>query len=356
MTQNIFNHRLRQILVLLLIILIVVLLIAQLAVFLPGLLGGITLYILSRGKYFKLIFHRKWKKGLTALGFILFYLVIIALPVYLSVTLVSPKIAQVMENQEKIVSTLQNISQKITDKTGIKLLSQDNVKTATQKITAIVPKLLSGTATMVANLLMMFFILYFLLTGGREMEKSLHRIIPLKPHNIDTLAGETKMMIKANALGIPIICIVQGIFAALGYWIFGLDDWALWGFITGVFAFFPLVGTMIVWIPLCIYLFSQGQNWPGLGLALYSLVVTGNVDYAARISFMKKIGDVHPLITVLGVIVGLKLFGFVGLIFGPLLISYVLILVKIYINEFSDSRGPIPPELQIKEDPQSTII
>lgn len=349
MAQNLFNNRLRQILVLLLIILIIALLIAQLSVFLPGLLGGITLYILSRGKYFQLIFHRKWKKGWTALAFILFYLVIIALPVYLSVTLVSPKIASVMENQEKIVSTVQTISQKITDKTGIKLLSPDNLKTLTQKVSALVPKLLSGTATMLANLLMMFFILYFLLTGGREMEKSLHHVIPLKPQNIDTLAGETKMMIKANAMGIPIICIVQGIFAAFGYWIFGLDDWGLWGFITGVFAFFPMVGTMIVWVPLCIYLFSQGLNWPGFGLALYSLIVTGNVDYAARISFMKKIGDVHPLITVLGVIVGLKLFGFIGLIFGPLLISYVLILVKIYINEFSDNHEPLPPDIHVRD-------
>lgn len=349
MAQNLFNNRLRQILVLLLIILIIALLIAQLSVFLPGLLGGITLYILSRGKYFQLIFHRKWKKGWTAFAFILFYLVIIALPVYLSVTLVSPKIARVMENQEKIVSTVQMISQKITDKTGIKLLSPDNLKTLTQKVSALVPKLLSGTATMLANLLMMFFILYFLLTGGREMEKSLHHVIPLKPQNIDTLAGETKMMIKANAMGIPIICIVQGIFAAFGYWIFGLDDWGLWGFITGVFAFFPMVGTMIVWVPLCIYLFSQGLNWPGFGLALYSLVVTGNVDYAARISFMKKIGDVHPLITVLGVIVGLKLFGFIGLIFGPLLISYVLILVKIYINEFSDNHEPLPPDFHVRD-------
>ena len=349
MAQNLFNNRLRQILVLLLIILIIALLIAQLSVFLPGLLGGITLYILSRGKYFQLIFHRKWKKGWTALAFILFYLVIIALPVYLSVTLVSPKIARVMENQEKIVSTVQMISQQITDKTGIKLLSPDNLKTLTQKVSALVPKLLSGTATMLANLLMMFFILYFLLTGGREMEKSLHHVIPLKPQNIDTLAGETKMMIKANAMGIPIICIVQGIFAAFGYWIFGLDDWGLWGFITGVFAFFPMVGTMIVWVPLCIYLFSQGLNWPGFGLALYSLVVTGNVDYAARISFMKKIGDVHPLITVLGVIVGLKLFGFIGLIFGPLLISYVLILVKIYINEFSENHEPLPPDLHVRD-------
>ena len=141
-------------------------------------------------------------------------------------------------------------------------------------------------------------------------------------------------MVKANALGIPIICIIQGLFAALGYWIFGIEDWGLWGFFTGLFAFFPLVGTMIIWVPIVIYMYANGLDWPATGLMLYSFIVTGNVDYAARITLMKKIGDVHPVITVLGVIVGLNLFGFIGLVFGPLLVSYFLVLVKIYINEF----------------------
>ena len=338
MDKNLFNKRILQVLVLLLIILIAVLLIGQLYIFIPGLLGGITLYILGRSYYFKLIFKNKWKKGWTAIMFILFYLVIISLPIYLSVNLVTPKINQILKNQDRIVQKLQNMAENISAKTGIKVLSPDNIKTVTQKISGLVPMLLSGTATTLANLLMMFFLLYFLLVGGRDMEKNLHKIIPLKPHNVDILAGETKMMIKANALGIPIICIVQGVFASLGYWIFGMDDWGLWGFITGVFAFFPLVGTMIVWVPIMLYLFSQGFTWPAIGLGIYSLLVTGNVDYVARISFMKKIGNVHPLITVLGVIVGLDLFGFIGLIFGPLLISYFLILVKIYINEFSENH------------------
>jgi predicted PurR-regulated permease PerM len=352
--KDLFSSRLKQVIVLLLIILIAGLLIGRLAAFLPGILGGITLYILSRGIYFQLIFKRKWKKGWTALLFIVGYLVIIALPIYLSVTLVTPKINQVVQNQDKIVTAIQSVSAKISAKTGIEVLSAENTKTITQKISSFVPMLLGGTINMLANILMMFFLLYFLLIGGRDMEKNLSRIIPLKPHNVDTLASETKLMIKANALGIPIICIVQGVFAALGYWIFGMEDWALWGFVTGVFAFFPLVGTMIIWVPLVIYLASQGHSWPAIGLGIYSIIVTGNVDYVARISFMKKIGDVHPLVTVLGVIVGLNLFGFVGLIFGPLLISYFLILVKIYINEFNNPHEAaelnkmIDPEKQEK--------
>jgi predicted PurR-regulated permease PerM len=100
-----------------------------------------------------------------------------------------------------------------------------------------------------------------------------------------------------------------------------------------------LVGTMIVWVPLVLYLYAIGIIWPATWLALYSFFITGNVDYLARLTLMKKMGNVHPIITVLGVIVGLKLFGFMGLIFGPLLVSYFIVLVKIYLNEFASIKN-----------------
>ncbi len=124
----------------------------------------------------------------------------------------------------------------------------------------------------------------------------------------------------------------------------------LWGFITGVFAFFPIVGTMIVWVPLVVFMFSAGHNGQGIGLAIYSAVVTGNIDYMARITLLKKIGDVHPVITVLGVIVGLSLFGFWGFIFGPLLISYFLLLYNIYSAEFGSQR-----EQEESTDPNALV-
>jgi predicted PurR-regulated permease PerM len=155
--------------------------------------------------------------------------------------------------------------------------------------------------------------------------------------------------VKANALGIPLISIIQGLTATLGYFIFGVKEWALWGFLTGVFAFFPIVGTMIVWVPLVIYTFVSGNSAMGIGLLLHSVIVTGNIDYVARITIMKKIGDVHPVITVLGVLVGLGLFGFIGLIFGPLLVSYIIVLFKIYMNEFVE---PLAEEQQALEKVQ----
>jgi hypothetical protein len=334
MAQNQFNEKLRQITLLLLIITIVVLLVSELTIFIPGFLGGITLYILSRSLFHKLVQKNKWKKGLTAFFFIFAFLIIIAIPVYLSIELITPKIKSLSAHQDKLIQGFQIISQKIEQSTGLSLFTNENATSVAKKISTFIPQLLNTTAVMLTNMLMMFFLYYYLLTGGSKTELYLGRIIPLKSENITLLAEETKMMVIANALGIPVICIIQGLFAALGYWIFGVSDWALWGFLTGLFAFFPLVGTMIIWVPLVAYMYATGHDIAAIELTFYSVIVTGNVDYVSRITLMKKMGDVHPLITVLGVIVGLNLFGFVGLIFGPLLVSYFIVLVKIYVNEF----------------------
>ena len=169
------------------------------------------------------------------------------------------------------------------------------------------------------------------------METFLERFIPLKEENIDLLGNETKNIIKANAIGIPVLAIIQGIIATIGYWIFGVKDFGIWGFVTGVFSMVPIVGTAIVWLPLTLYFFSIGQNAYGWGLLIYAVVLISNMDYVARLTILKKLLNVHPLITIFGIIIGLGLFGFWGLIFGPLLISYMIILVKIYINEFAPS-------------------
>lgn len=337
MLINTFNNRLRQIILVGIILFLTILFVMQLSIFLPGILGGITLYILTRKWYQTITQYKKWHKSVTALLFIIGSLVIISIPVYLSVRMVSSKINELLNSQHEVMQGLQIFSDKIEASIGIKLFTDENTKTIAAKVSSFIPVLLNSTASVLTNLLMMFFLLYYLLINGISIEEYLNKIIPLEPENVDKLASETILMIRANAIGIPIICIVQGVTAAIGYLIFGVKDWGMWGFVTGVFAFFPLVGTMIIWVPLVIYLFSTGHSYTATWLTLYSIIVTGNVDYITRLGLLKKIGNVHPMITVLGVIVGLKLFGFMGLIFGPLLISYFIILIKIYLNEFTNT-------------------
>ena len=339
-----FNARIKQILLLSLIILLLIMIIKELRIFIPGLLGALTLYILSRSSYFQLVYARKWKKGLAAGLFIIYFLILLGLPVYLAVTLITPKINAFLDDPNSVIESARNSVNTIQDKMGFKFLSEASLTNSLSKLSSFIPSVLNSTANVVTNLAMMLFILYFMLTNGTQIERTLNRIIPLKQENINMLAFETKKMVRANALGIPLISVIQGLVAMLGYWIFDVKEFALWGFLTGVFAFFPVVGTMIVWVPLVIYLFAAGQTWPATGLTLYSIVVTGNIDYIARITIMKRMGDVHPVVTILGVIVGLGMFGFIGLVFGPLLINYLLVLFDIYMSEFSPEHET-PPKL-----------
>lgn len=344
-----FNDRIRQILVLTLIILLVYLAIKELYVFLPGLLGALTLYILSRANYFQLVYHRKWKKGRAAGLFILYFLLILGVPIFLSITLISPKINAFLSDPQSMIESARHSVDTIQQRLGFKFLSEESLNSSLNKLTAFIPTILNSTATLITNLAIMLFVLYYMLYSGREIERYLTKIIPLKTENINMLAAETKKMVKANALGIPMISIIQGVTATLGYFIFGINEWALWGFLTGVFAFFPVVGTMVVWVPLVLYTYATGETWQATALLIYSVVVTGNVDYLARITLLKRMGNVHPVITILGVIIGLGLFGFIGLIFGPLLVSYIIVLFQIYLNEFTDKE-------EVKETQESTVV
>jgi predicted PurR-regulated permease PerM/DNA-binding MarR family transcriptional regulator len=327
-----FNNRLRQIILLLVIILLALLLLNQLYVFLPGFLGAITLYILFRESYYRLTIVKKRNKTITALLFIFLSLIVIALPIYFSINLLTSQISEILSNPMEIMKDAKIVGNKIYDVTGIQLLTEENIAAFQKKATTIVPTILNSSANILSNFAIMFFLLYFLLQNGRQVEKFLDKFIPLKEENIDLLSNETKNMIKANAIGIPVLAIIQGVIAAIGYTIFGVKDWGLWAFLTGVFSMVPIVGTAIIWIPLTLYLYATGNSGQALGLLIYSVVLITNVDYVARLTILKKLMDVHPLVTIFGVIVGIGLFGFWGVIFGPLLISYFIILVKIYIT------------------------
>ena len=90
----------------------------------------------------------------------------------------------------------------------------------------------------------------------------------------------------------------------------------------------------MVYVPLTIMFFVQGNTWQGIAMGVWGFGVIGLVDNLFRFILNKKIGDIHPLNTIFGVIIGIQLFGFIGLIFGPLLISLFIVFLKVYSNEF----------------------
>lgn len=329
-----FNSRIRQLMILFLLVILIYLALKELFVFFPGLLGAITLYILSRGSYFRLVYQKKWRKGWTAGMYLFGFFLLLSLLVYLVFTIVIKKIEPFLQDPAAFLEKARIAIHDLQDKTGVFVVEADTLATLQNRLANLIPSLLNDTGMLLANLGVLLFILYYMLVHGKEMENFFNRVIPLRDNNIHVLAAETKKLVKASALGIPIISIIQGITATFGYIIFGVHEYLIWGFLTAVFAFFPVVGTMLIWIPLVLFMYASGDNLNATGLTIYSVIVTGNIDYISRITLLKRLGNIHPIVTVLGVIIGLGLFGFIGFIFGPLLLNYIILLFRIYTQEF----------------------
>ena len=169
--------------------------------------------------------------------------------------------------------------------------------------------------------------------------------IPLNDDNIKAISKESNDIVKSNAIGIPLVAIMQGIVALIGYYIFGVENPLFWFVITVVGSMIPFVGTALGILPVTLLLFSQGESWQAIGLLIYGAVVVGSTDNVFRIIVQNKLANLHPLITLIGVVIGVPLFGFIGLIFGPLLVSLFLLLVKIYKNEYGKKEAKKSPDL-----------
>src|SRR5688572_6248124 len=168
-----FNNRIKQILLLSIIILMVYLVIRELYLFLPGILGALTLYILSRASYFQLVYHRKWKKGWSATLFIFYYLLLIGLPVFLAITLISPKINAFLAHPDQMVNAIKHSITVIQDKIGFNIVSEATLTNSLSRLSAFIPTILNSTATLITNLAIMLFVLYYMLYNGSEMERML---------------------------------------------------------------------------------------------------------------------------------------------------------------------------------------
>lgn len=306
----------------------------QLYPYFPGLLGAVTLYILLRHFYFYLVMAKRLPRQLTAVLLIIASIIVFIIPFVLLVQLLLPEVYHLAE-PGSIDRTLKLFSGRLNH--FLPFLRPDTLQVdkLSENINSSIPRLLGSTINVMINLILLFFTLFFMLVQGREMEKRIQRFLPLQEHNVDDIWQATRTMVVANAVGIPLLALAQAITATLGYYIFGLNDYILWGVVTGLFSLFPAIGTAAIWIPVCIFLIASGRTGAGLGLFAYSLLVIVNVDNILRFTILKKIGDVHPVITLVGILIGLPMFGFMGFIFGPLLVSYLLLLVRIYNIEFS---------------------
>ncbi len=334
-----FNERFRQIAFFLFLVALGALIFFQVQFLVPGFLGAVTLYVLNRKPFFKLAYQKKWNKYLATVLLIFIDAVIISIPFALATFFVLPKLHNFTDNAGDLFKGVKEIIERISQTIGITILSEENLSNIPGMVSSYLPDFLSSAVNGFFNISTMFFLLFFMLVNAQKIENSFLKYIPLNPENKKLVTSETKNIVQSYAIGIPVIALAQGFCAYIGYTIFGIKDPMLWGFVTTVCSVIPFLGSGLIWIPLTVYLYTGGHSSDAISLAIYCAIVVLNIDNLLRLVLLKAFADIHPLITLFGVITGLKLFGFIGLIFGPLLVSYLLLLIRIYVNEFSEKSA-----------------
>jgi predicted PurR-regulated permease PerM len=235
---------------------------------------------------------------------------------------------------EQIKTAVLGLVSQIETRFDFKIFTPENLSFIPKLGTNLVQMLASSSYSLIINIVIVLFVLYFLLYSYEEFETTIREILPFTPENKQTFVHETKSIIQANAVGIPLLAIIQGIFAYVGYMVFGVSNVLLYAVLTACATIIPVVGTAIIWLPLGVIFLFQGNYIGGIGIILFGAIIIGGVDNLARLILQKRLADIHPLITIFGVFLGIPLFGFWGVIFGPLLLSLFMLFFNMYRHDY----------------------
>jgi predicted PurR-regulated permease PerM len=328
--MSIFNYKQRNNIILASIIVLGCFLLYALSDLFSSILGAVVLYVIFRPLYVNLAEKREWPKSLVALIIIFTSLVIIVIPFLILSIMVVGKISSINIKDLPIDQWTTKIDAFAAANLNQPHFAEDTLQKLGAFGTSLFPSILSSAASIILTLLVLYFILYFMLTQMREFEAGLLKYAPFREQHALKFAAALRDSTYSNVLGQGIIAITQGVLLANGFLIFGIPDPVFWGVIAIFISFLPVVGAPTLCIPASILLFAQGHNWQGVALLAYGLLFIGNVDNFLRMIINKRVANTHPIISIIGVFIGLPLFGILGLVFGPLLLSYFLLLLEIY--------------------------
>lgn len=194
---------------------------------------------------------------------------------------------------------------------------------------------LVGTATRVAlNLTIAMFGMYYLLLHSEHTWRSVAPYIPFSASNTARLRSRFRDVTNSTLIGTGLTAVVQGTLVGAAFAVAGLSNAFFWGVVTAVFAILPVVGSGLIWGPGAIALFLDERLGAAIGIALWGLVVVASVDNVIRPIVYNKWARIHPLITLVGALAGIRYFGILGLLIGPLALSYFFELIVMFRDEY----------------------
>ncbi len=340
--KNIYTKKQRQTLLIASILLLLFFILFGLRDYLSALFGSVILYVLFLPMYRYLVEVKKWKPSLTSILIIVLSFVVIVLPFLFLSVLLTDKILYYTSHYQEILVWVK----KLEEFSGFSLKDKATITSIASNLGSFLsnlfPQLVTSALDVFIILGLLYFVMYYLQVYNRSLHIHVYKYLPFAGPTIKALTEELKASVNANVLGLGIISLVQATLVGFSFWIFGVPDAIFWGLISFFAAFIPVLGTPLVWVPGGIWLITNNETGKGIGLLIVGAVIIMNIDNILRLYIAKKMGDTHPLITILGVILGLPLFGILGLVIGPLMISYLILLIKVYEQEYPRLHVPVP--------------
>ncbi len=298
--------------------------------YIPAFLGAIILVIVFKKLHQKLL-RKKFSEAVSASIIVLLAVFAVLLPIMGVTYMIFDKIMELTQGGlGSLLEVVNDVNRKAISFFDFKIISEENVKAMVQTVGNFATSFLGNIFYLLIQFAVMFFVMYFLLIYKKQLADIMEDYLPFNKENFNILKNELELMTLSNVIVLPVLGIIQAIAAMFSYWLFEFPEPIFWGIITGIFSFLPMIGTALVWIPVGVFQMVFGEVWQGAAILIYGAFVISNIDNVVRLMLQRIFADVHPIITVFGVILGLELFGMPGLIFGPLMISWFVLLIRIY--------------------------
>lgn len=182
-------------------------------------------------------------------------------------------------------------------------------------------------------LFLLFFILYYLIIYYDNFKKLILTALPFSKKNNKIIIKKFKSVTYSTIIGTFFIAIIQGGLLALNFYLLGIPNALFWGFVTAILSFLPIVGAPIIWGPAVIILMLSGSIGEGVALLIAGILIS-TIDNILRPIINEKYGSIHPLISIIGIYIGISQFGVMGLFIGPLLVAYLILFWELYREEY----------------------
>lgn len=214
------------------------------------------------------------------------------------------------------------------DKEAIRTELFDRLKGASAYLLRNVGVAVGGVTNVVITALLMTIFLFFLLRDGSDWIARLAALTPLEPRTNNRLLRTIRDSVLANLSGMLAVMVAQGLLLSLGFWIIGVHSPVLWGMLGGLASIVPVVGAFIIWAPVAIAYLLDGAYWQSVFLALWGFLIVGSADNVLRPWVVGKRNNLHPMLIAVAAIGGVYAFGTLGILLGPLIVSFVAVLIQ----------------------------